>query len=200
MPSRPARPDSSASTAAPTAVRGYRGSQKLVHWLTVAAVAAQFAVGYNLDLDGDCDPPGEDRSGGDTSDAFEDRLDRLEDACEARADDYDLLGGGFDLAEVHLLLGLTVLALGVVRPLWRRVAGLPPWSEHLSDGQRRLVHWTERALLALLVLVPFSGIVLVATGDDAWLPLHVAAHVAFFVALAAHLSTNLRPVILRRML
>jgi hypothetical protein len=120
--------------------------------------------------------------------------------CEARADDYDLLGGGFDLAEVHLLLGLTVLALGVVRPLWRRVAGLPPWSEHLSDGQRRLVHWTERALLALLVLVPFSGIVLVATGDDAWLPLHVAAHVAFFVALAAHLSTNLRPVILRRML
>ena len=88
---------------------------------------------------------------------------------------------------MHLILGLTVLALGVVRPLWRRVAGLPPWSEHLSAGQRRLVHWTERALLALLVVVPLSGIVLVATGDDAWLPLHVAAHVAFFVALAAHL-------------
>jgi cytochrome b561 len=179
---------------------GYRPSQKFLHWLTVLAVAAQLAVGYLLDLDGDCDPPGEDRSGGDTSDAEEDRLDRLEDQCEARADDYDLLGGGFDLAEVHLLLGLTVLALGVVRPLWRRFAGLPPWSEHLSAGQRRLVHWTERALLALLVVVPLSGIVLVATGDDAWLPLHVAAHVAFFVALAAHLSTNLRPVILRRML
>jgi cytochrome b561 len=181
-------------------VRGYRASQKLLHWLTVVAVAAQFAVGYLLDLDGDCDPPGEDRSGGDTSDAEEERFDRLEELCEARADDYDLLGGGFDLAEVHLLLGLTVLMLGVVRPLWRRVAGLPPWSEHLSDGQRRLVHWTERALLALLVVVPLSGIVLVATGDDDWLPLHVAAHVAFFVALAAHLSTNLRPVILRRML
>ncbi len=177
--------------------RGYRASQKVLHWLTVLAVAAQLAVGYLLDLDGDCDPRGEDRSGGDTSDAEEDRL---EDQCEARADDYDLLGGGFDLAEVHLLLGLTVLVLGVVRPLWRRVAGLPPWSEHLSAGQRRLVHWTERALLALLVVVPLSGIVLVATGDDDWLPLHVAAHVAFFVALAAHLSTNLRPVILRRML
>ncbi|HET9995940.1 MAG TPA: cytochrome b/b6 domain-containing protein [Nocardioides sp.] len=180
--------------------RGYRTSQKVLHWVTVVAVAAQLTVGYTLDLDDGCDPPGEDVSGGDTSDAEEERLDRLEERCEARADDYDLLGGGFDLAELHLALGLTVLALGVVRPLWRKVAGLPPWSEHLSDGQRRLVHWTERALLLLLVVVPLSGIVLVATGDDAWLPLHIGAHVAFFAALAAHLSTNLRPVILRRML
>ncbi|NYE38333.1 cytochrome b561 [Nocardioides cavernae] len=179
--------------------RGYRASQKLVHWLTVTAVAAQFAVGYNLDLD-DCDPPGEDLSGGDTSDAFEDRLDRLEDACEARADTYDLLGGGLDLAEVHLFLGLLVLGLGVLRPVVRRVAGLPPWSEHLGAARRTQVHWTERALIVLLVLVPLSGIALVATGDDAWLPLHVGAHVAFFVALASHLSTNLRPAILRRML
>jgi hypothetical protein len=162
-------------------------------------------VGYNLDLDDGCDPPGEDRSGGDTSDAEEERLDRLEDACEARADDYDvlagdLLGGGFGLAEVHLVLGVAVLALGVVRPLWRRVAGLPPWSEHLSAGQRRLATWTERALMSLLVLVPLTGLVLVGTGDDAWLPLHVGAHLAFFVVLAAHLSTNLRPAVLRRML
>ncbi|WP_416952725.1 cytochrome b/b6 domain-containing protein [Nocardioides sp. T5] len=182
------------------ATRGYRASQKLLHWMTVLAVSAQLAVGYNLDLDDGCDPTGEDRSGGDTTDAEEDRLDRLEDLCEASAADYDLLGGSFDLAELHLALGLTVLALGVVRPLWRKVAGLPPWSEHLSEGQRRLVHWTERALMVLLVVVPLSGLVLVVTGDDAWLPLHIGAHVAFFVALAAHLSTNLRPVILRRML
>jgi cytochrome b561 len=190
---------------APEPRAGYRASQKLLHWLTVLAVAAQLAVGYNLDLDDGCDPPGEDRSGGDTSDAEEERLDRLEDACEARADDYDvvtgdLLGGGFDLAEVHLLLGLAVLGLGVVRPLWRRVAGLPPWSEHLSAGQRRLATWTERALMSLLVLVPLTGLVLVATGDDGWVPLHVGAHIAFFVALAAHLSNNLRPAIVRRML
>ena len=179
--------------------RGYRASQKVLHWLTVLAVAAQFSVGYLLDLDGNCDPPGEERSGGDTSDAEEERLDRLEDLCEARAD-YDLLGGSLDLAELHLALGLAVLALGVVRPLWRKVAGLPPWSDHLSEGQRRVVHWTERALLLLLVVVPLSGLALISTGDDAWLPLHVGAHVAFFAALAAHLSTNLRPAILRRML
>lgn len=54
--------------------------------------------------------------------------------------------------------------------------------------------------MALLFVVPLSGLVLIATGDDAWLPLHVGAHVAFFAALAAHLFTNLRPRILRRML
>ncbi|TGN65964.1 hypothetical protein EXE59_19910 [Nocardioides eburneiflavus] len=185
---------------APAPRAGYRASQKVLHWLTVLAVSAQLVVGYNLDLDDGCDPPGEDRSGGDTSDAEEERLDRLEDACEARADSYDLLGGGFDLAEVHLLLGLAVLSLGVVRPLWRRVAGLPPWSEHLSAGQRRLATRTEHALMALLVVVPLTGIVLVATAVDAWVPLHVGAHIAFFVALAAHLCTNLRPAVLRRML
>lgn len=179
---------------------GYGPVTKVLHWATVAAVAAQFVVGYRLDLDDACDPPGEELSGGDTSDAFEDRLDRLEEECEARADAYDLLGGGFDLAELHLLLGATVLALGIVRMLWRRTSGLPPWSEHLSQRERRLVHVTERVLLALLVVVPLTGLVLVATGDDAWLPLHIGAHVAFFVALAAHLFTNLRPRILRRML
>jgi len=111
-----------------------------------------------------------------------------------------MLGGGFDLAELHLVLGLAVLGLGLLRPLVRRLAGLPPWSEHLSAGQRRLAGTTEKSLMLLLVVVPLSGLLLLATGDDAWLPLHVAAHVAFFVALAAHLFTNLRPAILRRML
>ena len=192
---------SDTTPSAEETVRGYRGSQKAMHWVTVAAVAAQLAVGYNLDLDEqDCDPPGEELSGGDTTDAFEDRLDRLEDACEARAGDYDMVGGGFDLAELHLALGLTVLALGVLRPVLRRVAGLPPWSEHLSAGQRRLAGLTEKSLMLLLVVVPLSGILLIGTGDDSWLPLHVGAHVAFFAVLAAHLVTNLRPAILRRML
>lgn len=62
------------------------------------------------------------------------------------------------------------------------------------------MHWTERSLMALLFLVPLSGLLMVGTGDDGWLPLHVAAHVGFFVTLAAHLFTNLRPRVLRRML
>ena len=179
---------------------GYGLVTKVLHWLTVAVIAGQFAVGYTMDLDAACDPPGEDRSGGDTPDAQEDRLDRLEDRCEARAEGLDLLNGPVDLPEVHLLLGLTILTLAVVRLAWRRHDGFPDWSEHLSESERRLVHWTERVLLALLFVVPLSGLVLLATGDDGVLWLHVGAHVAFFVTLAAHLVTNLRPRILARML
>ena len=179
---------------------GYGRVTKALHWLTVLLVAGQFVVGYSMDLDAGCDPSGEERSGGDTSDAAEERLDLLEDACEARADRLDLTSGALDLPELHLLLGLSILVVAVARPLWRRYAGLPPWSEHLSEGERRLVHLTERALMTVLVLVPLSGLLLIATGDDAWLPLHVGAHLAFFAVLAAHLFTNLRPRVLSRML
>ena len=50
------------------------------------------------------------------------------------------------------MLGLLVLALVVSRVVWRRTAGLPPWAEGLSAGERSLAHWTEKALLALLFL------------------------------------------------
>ena len=179
---------------------GYGWVTKVLHWMTLVAVVGQLTVGYSLDLDGGCDPAGEDRSGGDTSERVEERLDRVEERCEAAADRLDLVSGPLDLPELHLLLGLTILTLALVRVGWRRVSGLPPWSEHLSEGQRRLAHWTERALLTLLFVVPLSGLALLAVGDDAVLPLHVGAHVAFFIALAAHLSTNLRPAVLRRML
>ncbi len=182
-----------------TRPEGYGLVSKVLHWLTVVVIAAQFVVGYTMDLDSSCDPPGEDRSGGDTSDAEEERLDRLEEQCEARVG-LDLLDGPVDRPELHLVLGLTILALAVVRVVWRRVDGFPSWSEHLSEPERRLVHWTERALLALLFVVPLSGVVLVLSGDDGVLWLHVGAHIAFFVALAAHLVTNLRPRILARML
>lgn len=118
---------------------GYGWITKVLHWLTMLLVAAQFVVGYSMDLDGACDSPGEERRGGDTSDAFEERLDRLEDACEQEAEQLDLSGGAFDLSELHLLLGLSILVIAVVRPLWRHYDGFPPWSEHLSEGERRLV-------------------------------------------------------------
>lgn len=177
---------------------GYGVLTRLVHWSTVALVAAQLAVGWSMDLD-DCDPPGKDRSGGDTSESEEARLDRLEDLCEQQADRLDLVGAGIGLPELHLALGLAILAVGLLRPVWRRYDGFPPWSGHLSGGERRLVHWTERSLMGLLVLVPLSGVALVGTGDDDWLPLHLTAHAGFFLALLLHLFTNLRPRILTRM-
>lgn len=166
---------------------GYGWVTKVLHWLTVLAVVAQFSVGYLMD--GDDSGRGRGRGRGRSGESGR--------GGGGEASGY--LDDPETLLRVHVVLGLTILALAVARVLWRRVSGLPPWSEHLSDGQRRLAHWTERALLALLFVIPLSGLTLVAVGDDDVLPLHIGAHVAFFVALAAHLSTNLRPAVLRRM-
>lgn len=168
---------------------GYGWVSKFLHWGTVLVVAAQFAVGYTMDVD---DDSGRGRGRGRSGESGRGRGRGGDDA--AYVDDPETL------LLVHVVLGLTVLVLVVIRVVWRRRAGLPPWSEHLSEGQRRFAHWTERALLSLLVIVPVSGLVLVLAGDDDVLPLHVGAHVAFFAALAAHLFLNLRPRILRRML
>lgn len=54
-------------------------------------------------------------------------------------------------------------------------------------------------LLTLLFVVPVTGIALVVGSDDL-LPLHVAAHVAFFAALAAHLGLVLGRRLVPRML
>lgn len=198
---------------------GYGLVTKVLHWATVLAIAAQFVVGYRIE-DGDaadsvCDPPGEERGGGDTSDAEEERLDRLEDACEAqqdRLDDQadepvdaafgdlgtgDLLDGGLSLPEWHVLLGLTILALGVVRVVWRRTTPLPPWAPALTPAERRLEGLLEKALLALLFVIPATGLLLVA-GEDGWLPAHVTAHVAFFGAVALHVGLVLRHTVVRR--
>ncbi len=82
--------------------------------------------------------------------------------------------------------------------LWRRT-GLPPWDPSLTGTQQRLVHATEVALLTLLFVVPLTGLALVL-GDDDLLPLHVAAHIAFFVALAAHLAMVIGKRLVPRML
>ncbi|NGN94220.1 hypothetical protein G5C66_15920 [Nocardioides sp. KC13] len=189
---------------------GYGVVTKTLHWLTVAVFALQFVVGYTMSTDTDCDPPGEDRSGGDTSDAEDERLDRIEDACEAREADpldaawSDVWGGGIgvdgiSLPEVHVLLGLAILLLGGLRVGWRMIAPLPPWSPRLSGTDRRVAHVTERALLTLMFVVPITGLALVAVSDDL-VALHVAAHIAFFVALGAHLLLVLSRGLLPRML
>ncbi len=180
---------------------GYGTVTKSLHWLTVAALAAQFAVGYTMEAEADagCDPAGEGRSGGDTTDAQEERLDRLEDACEARAGDgYDVaLGDGWSMVELHVLLGLLVIALGLVRFVWRARTPLPPWAEALTATERALESRLEKVLLALLFVVPATGLWLVL-GDGGWLSVHVAAHVAFFVTLALHVGLVLRRTVVHR--
>jgi cytochrome b561 len=197
---------------------GYGVVTKTLHWLTVLAFAGQFYVGYTMDTDVadrevGCDPAAEDRSGGDTSDALERRLDREEESCEAALDREDdavgaawsdltgggVLGDGLSAPELHVLLGLTIIGLAVLRSMWRATTPLPPWDPRLTPTDQRVVHATEVVLLTLQYVVPATGIYLVAV-DDGALRLHVLGHIAFFVALAAHLAMVLGRGLLPRML
>lgn len=205
---------------------GYGIVTKILHWSTVALLLAQFAVGYVMENkadvpDVDCDPPGEDRSGGDTSDAEEQRLDALEDRCEQAqevreegveeaAEDAvgtawsdlwtgDLGGDTLTLAGWHVLLGLAIITIGVLRLVWRRTTTLPPWDPRLTRTDRKVLHRAEQTLLALLFVVPATGIALVVASSDL-LPLHIAAHLCFYVALAVHVGVVVRRRVVGRML
>ncbi len=197
---------------------GYGVLTKTLHWLTVAAIAGQFTVGYAMDPDEMFDDAEDrldeleeraEREGGAVEERFEAEEDRLDDAIDAaeRDDEYaglsDVfsggLGDGLSLPEAHVLLGITVLVLGVLRVAWRIATPLPPWAERLTERRRRLAHLTEVTLLTLMFVIPLSGFSLLLGGDD-WLPLHVGAHLLFFGVLAAHLVLVLRHRLLPRML
>lgn len=198
---------------------GYGVVAKTLHWLTVVVLAAQFCVGWTMEADESAFAANEARLeqldeqakdlDGDARDAARDEVDRLEDELGARADEAedefvrDALTRPTEpsLPLVHVALGALILALGFVRVLWRRT-GLPPWADHLSETSRRVAGATEKVLLAMLFVVPLSGLLLLLAGSD-WLPLHIAAHLTFFAALAAHVGLHLRHVRdgqLRRML
>jgi cytochrome b561 len=121
-------------------------------------------------------------------------------------------GGGYDpfgddrLLTVHVILGGTILALGVIRLVWRLATPLPPWAETLTHGERTLAHWTERALYALMFAIPLTGLwLIIADDDDARTP-HIVSHIAFFVVIVLHVGLVLkhqlvdRDRLLRRML
>src|SRR5262245_62167789 len=164
--------------------RAYGAVARGLHWVTVLALGTQFMIGYVMEAD--------DRSG---------HGGRGEGSGHGRGRGHDdsLLGDGWNLVTTHVTLGLLILLLATLRVVWRRASGLPSWAESLSSGNRRFASATERGLLTLLFVVPLTGLALVL-GDDDWLPLHVAAHIAFFTALAAHVGLVLRRGLLPRML
>jgi cytochrome b561 len=144
-----------------------------LHWTTVAAVVAQFTVGYSLDVDGG---RGRGRGRGGESGRGRGR----------GGDDLDVFGDD-TLLTIHVVLGVSILLLVSFRLLWRLTTTLPPWAEGLSPFERKLAHRTEQALYAVLFAIPLSGLWLVLVSDDA-VAFHIAFHVAFFVAVAAHLG------------
>jgi cytochrome b561 len=193
---------------------GYGVITKALHWLTVTAIAAQFAVGLTMEADDealdrekdrikDLEDMGEERAerqGEAAEEQFENEIDRMEDALDVREDNYvadALVSGELSLPLIHVLLGVSIVVLGVVRVLWRTTTPLPPWAAHLGHGERRFEAWLEKSLLTLLFVVPATGLVLLTIGGD-WLALHIAAQVALLAAIALHVGLVLKHTIAHR--
>ena len=200
---------------------GYGAVAKTLHWLTVLAIAAQFAIGLSMDPGAAADRAdarvdafeerGEQRAedqGEAAEERFEAEVERREDAVDALEDSVgsqelrDVVSGqalrrGLTGVELHVLVGLGVLLLGLARLLWRRVTPLPPWAEHLSAGERTFEAWLEKAMLGLLIVVPSTGLLL-AVGSLDLLPLHVAAQVALVVTVVLHVGLVLKHTVVRR--
>lgn len=192
---------------------GYGAVTKTLHWLTVAAITVQFAVGVTMEADDAAFDREDDRideledSGRDIAEGqgaaaeerFENEIDRLEDELAAREENYVAAAfaePGIALPEVHVILGLSILSLGVLRVLWRGATPLPPWADHLGAGERRFEAWLEKTLLTMLFVVPASGLALIPAGGN-WLALHLAAQLVLLVAVAGHVGLVLKHTVMR---
>jgi len=65
----------------------------------------------------------------------------------------------------HKSIGLIVLAVVLVRYIWRKTTMLPDWAPNLSRGEKRAIHRIEGTLYACMFLMPISGFVFVMAGD-----------------------------------
>lgn len=64
----------------------------------------------------------------------------------------------------HKSIGLMLLALALLRLLWRMATPLPDWAPTLSETERAISHRTERLLYGCMLLLPLSGYLFVMAG------------------------------------
>lgn len=170
--------------------QGYRFVAKFLHWAMFLALGAQFLVGYSIE--------------------------RADDLLEVAVDRW--LGGEDDnLILVHGAIGMGILLLAVVRLVWRKTMGLPPWAQGLSEFERKLAHRVEKALYWTMFLIPVTGLALVLVSGEDWdlagrewdspwelvpksrlLAVHILTHVTFLVAFCVHVGLVLKHQLLDR--
>jgi cytochrome b561 len=175
-------------------VMGYGVVTKFLHWLTVAALAAQFTLGY-------------------AQEGLSEWLTETDSSGRGSGDADEAL------VFAHGWLGGAIVALALVRLLWRTATPLPPWAEQLTARDRKLAHRTEQLLYLLLFLVPGSGLALLflsgeereigpdeewqppydVIDDDVLLATHIAGHILFYLALIVHVGLAVRRRTLGRM-
>jgi cytochrome b561 len=148
------------------------------------------------------------RQGEAAEEQFEAEIERLEEELDTREDEYvadafrnvfsgEFITDGVSLPEVHVLLGLSIMLLGLLRVVWRGTTPLPPWADHLSHGERRLEASLEKALFTMLFVVPATGLLLIAVGIE-WLALHVTAQLILAAVVAAHVGLVVKHTVIHR--
>lgn len=145
---------------------GYGSVTKSLHWLTLGAITAQLLIGYLLHH------------------------------RRSAASDAHPFGNGWTLQDLHVAVGITILALAVARTIWRATTTLPPWAEYLSPLERRIESLDEKVLLGLLFVIPGTGLLFLFA--DAPFAIHVGALLAFLCALAVHVGLVVRHTVVRR--
>ena len=64
----------------------------------------------------------------------------------------------------HKSIGLVLLALVIIRLLWRKLVALPEWHGSFNDTDKRISHRLETWLYWLLLLLPVTGYLFVMAG------------------------------------
>jgi len=180
--------------------QGYGAVTKVLHWVTLLLLVAQFVLGYGME-------------------GFAESL--FEEDSSGHGHGGDRTRAGDDqLVFAHAWLGAAILAVGVARLVWRWSTPLPAWSERLTSLDRSIEAWVEKILYVTLFVIPLSGMGLLflsgkereladrrkwlppfdVVSDDLMLGAHIAGHVTFYAALVMHVGLALRRRTLTRML
>jgi cytochrome b561 len=56
----------------------------------------------------------------------------------------------------------------------------------------------EKALLLMLFVTPGTGLLLIATGSDDWLPAHIGAQLLLLALIAVHVGLVLKHTVVHR--
>jgi cytochrome b561 len=94
-------------------------------------------------------------------------------------------------APLHVILGLAVLALVVIRIIVKLVQGVPPQIESGHALADKAAHYMHLVLYLLMLLVPIGGILVWGAGIEAFGEVHELAGNALFFLAVAHAAVGL---------
>lgn len=77
---------------------------------------------------------------------------------------HDALPGDWAVMPVHKSIGLTVLALTLLRLMWRIAHRAPPLPDEMPGWEKAAAHAAHFAFYAFMILVPLSGWIMVSAG------------------------------------